>query len=204
VLTGVKAPRREERGALPDFPAILSDQFVLLHARIDELLRAEPEVRPWLNEEYEATKISPEESAKIAREELGELKKWLEAKWNAHPRDTRMILRLVKHLPGGEKLTQWSEAAPYLLTIVLALHHVMWGGMDLLVIGGYSLFVWLTEKLSDEVAARTRRTNQEIARRFEALAHEQIQRTIRWLDSKAPSSATLNRLEKTAMQAEER
>jgi hypothetical protein len=204
VLTGVKAPRQEERAALPDFPAILSDQFVLLHARIDELLRADPDIRRWLNEDYDATKISPDESANIAREELAELKKWLEAKWNAHPRDTRMILRLVKHLPGGEKLTQWSEAAPYLLTIVLALHHALWGGMDLLVIGGYSLFVWLTEKLSDEVAARTRKTNQEIARRFEALTHEQIQRTIRWLDSKAPSNATLSRLEKAAMQAEER
>ena len=49
---------------------------------------------------------------RIADEELAELKAWLEKKWNATPRDTALLLKLLRHLPGGTKLTQWSEAAP--------------------------------------------------------------------------------------------
>ena len=63
-----------------------------------------------------------------------------------------LLQKLLKHLPGGEKLTQWSEAAPYLLTIVVATHHAFFGHIDLMILGGYTLATWLTERLSNEVA----------------------------------------------------
>jgi hypothetical protein len=68
---------------------------------------------------------------------------------------------------GADKLTQWSEAAPYLLTIVVATHHAFFGHVDLIILGGYSLATWLTERLSNEVAARTRQANRSINDRFE-------------------------------------
>jgi predicted NBD/HSP70 family sugar kinase len=80
-----------------------------------------------------------------------------------------VLTKLIKHLPGGEKLTRWSEAAPYLLAAVVATHHAFFGPVDLMVIGGWSLATWLTERLSNEVASRTRETNRAINRRFETV-----------------------------------
>jgi hypothetical protein len=106
-------------------------------------------------------------------------------------------------LPGGTKLAKWSEAAPYLLTIVLVTHGAVFGHIDLLVLGGYSLATWLTERLSNEVAARTRATNGKIADRFTRLAHEQIERTITWLDRQAPQTRVLDQLDRLAQEASE-
>jgi len=100
-----------------------------------------------------------------------------------------------EHLPGGERLTRWSEAAPYLLTIVVATHHAFFGHVDLMIIGGYTLATWLTERISNEVASRTRQTNRRIAERFERLAHDQIMRAIAWLDERAPSAKVIDRLQ---------
>src|SRR3712207_7567240 len=50
-------------------------------------------------------------------------------------------------------------------SIVAAAHGAFFGHVDLLIIGGFSLATWLTQKLSDEVAARTRATNRRIAQR---------------------------------------
>jgi hypothetical protein len=118
---------------------------------------------------------------------LADLKKWLESRWNATPRDTRLLQMLIKYLPGGEKLTQWSEAAPYLLALVVATHHAFFGHIDLLILGGYTLGAWLTEKISNEVSARTRKTNSRIAERFAELAQRQIEQYIAWIDSQSPS-----------------
>src|SRR3954467_10939363 len=107
-------------------------------------------------------------------------------------------MRLLKLLPGGEKLTKWSEAAPYLLAIVVATHHAFFGPVDLLVIGGFSLATWLTEKISNEVAGRVRLTNQRIAQRFEQLAHEQVQRAMKFIDEQAPKSKQIDQLQRQA------
>src|SRR5207244_716767 len=123
-------------------------------------------------------------------------KAWLETRWNATPRDTALLMKIVRHLPGGEKLTRWSEAAPYLLTIIVATHHAFFGHIDLLILGGYSLATWLTERLSNEVARRTRVANRRIASRFARLAHEQIQLACAWVNARAPSHAVLEKLEK--------
>ena len=80
---------------------------------------------------------STRQAGEIADEELANLHNWLEKKWNATPRNTALLAQLIKHLPGGEKLTQWSEAAPYLLAVVVATHHAFFGPVDLLVIGGW-------------------------------------------------------------------
>ena len=55
---------------------------------------------------------------------------------------------------------------------------------------------WLSERLSNEVASRTRATNRRIAERFEQLAHEQIQKVSAWLASQAPSERELVQLER--------
>ena len=172
--------RRSMPRDVPDFQAALAEQF----AR-----RAEPHRRrrsapappasggsPTCAAAGHAAKLDPQQAGAIADDELARSAGWLEKRWNATPRDTALLQKMLKHLPGGEKLTQWSEAAPYLLTIVVATHHAFFGHVDLMIIGGYTLATWLTERLSNEVASRTRQTNRSIAERFERLAHEQITR----------------------------
>jgi hypothetical protein len=131
------------------------------------------------------------------------LRVWLEKRGNATPRDSRVLEALLKYLPGGTKLAKWSEAAPYLLTIVLVTHGAIFGHIDLLVLGGYSLATWLTERLSNEVAGRTRGTNARISERFTRLAQEQIERMCTWLDRQAPSSRMLDQLERLSHEASE-
>jgi hypothetical protein len=190
----------------PDFRAILSDQFAVVQSRIDDVLRASPLASAWIADPiegagYTTERFDPSDAGKIADEEITDLRGWLDKRWDATPRDTRIVLALLKHLPGGAKLTRLTEAAPYLLTLAMVVHHALFG-MDLLVLGGYSLATWLTEKLSNEVSGRTRSTNQRISDRFTRLAHEQIQRTCRWLDDRAPSFKTIAQLEAMAAECE--
>lgn len=186
---------------VPDFRAILVDQMTIVQSRIDDAIRAAPQTAAWMERDaagYTAAKIDPARAGDIAEQEIGELRTWLEQRWNASPRDTAILQKLLKHLPGGEKLTQWSEAAPYLLAIVVATHHMFFGPVDLLILGGYTLTTWAIEKLSNEVAARTRSANRRIADRFTKLADEQINSMVRWLDRQAPGEDDLRRLERAA------
>src|SRR2546423_7158036 len=106
--------------------------------------------------------VPPDSAAAIAEEELGELRQWLGQRWNGTPRDTAMLQKLLKVLPGGQHMAKWSEAAPYLLAVVVATHHAFFGPVDLMVVGGWSLATWLTEKISNEVSGRPRATNRRI------------------------------------------
>ncbi len=183
---------------VPDFPAALAEQFSVVQSRIEDVLRSSPAGEQWLaspESGWQHAKLDPAAAGAIADEELTDLRGWLEKRWNSTPRDTMVLQRMLKYLPGGEKLTRWSEAAPYLLTIVVATHHAFFGHVDLMIIGGYTLATWLTERLSNEVAARTRHTNRRIGERFERLAHEQITRAIAWLDERAPSAKVIERLQ---------
>ena len=214
---GTLSPAGDSAGQVPDFRAMLVDQFAVLHSRIDDALRssragerwvappaaAEPAAGAPSDRDYRSAKIDPAEAGKIAEEELADLRNWLEKRWNATPRDTRMLETLLKYLPGGTKLAKWSEAAPYLLTIVLVTHGAIFGHIDLLVLGGYSLATWLTEKISNEVASRTRATNTRIAERFTRLAHDQIERVVAWLDRQAPPTKILDQLERLSHEASE-
>src|SRR5438552_4849833 len=141
---------------VPDFRAVLVDQFAVLQSRIDDALRSSKTGERWLTvaaageppagdsaSAYAAARIDPAEAGKIADEELASLRDWLEKRWNATPRDTKALETLLKYLPGGAKLARWSEAAPYLLTLVLALIHLHLSGLDLMVLGGYGLATWL-------------------------------------------------------------
>ena len=115
-----------------------------------------------------------------------------------------MLEGLLRFLPGGRTLGRWSEGCAYLLTIVLIVaHHAITGGTDLLVVGGYTLATWLTERLSNEVAARTRATNTRIETRFAELAHEQINRVCDWLDRQAPPRSMLDRIDQSAEEMSE-
>ncbi len=109
----------------------------------------------------------------------------------------------MKFLPGGKKLTQWTEAAPYLLTLIVLTHHAFFGHVDLLVFGGYSLATWLSERLSNEVAAHTRATNHRIEDRFARLAHEQIERVCEWLQKQVPATSQLKQLDNLLAEREE-
>jgi len=187
--------------AVPDFKAAVSDQFAVVQSRIEDVLRSSPTAQRWLagNEaSYQQARLDPTSAGQIVSDELNELEKWLEQRWNATPRDTLLLMRLLRHLPGGEKLTKWTEAAPYLLAVVVATHHAILGPVDLVVLGGWSLATWLTEKLSNEVATRTRMTNRRIAERFSELAHTQINRVSDWLNAQAPTTWELQNLEKAA------
>jgi hypothetical protein len=191
---------------VPDFRAAVQDQFAVVQSRIDDALHATRTAETWMADHaagYAASKLPAAAAGNIADEELASLKEWLEKRWNATPRDTAILNKMLKLLPGGEKLTRWSEAAPYLLAIVVATHHAFFGHVDLLILGGYSLATWLTERLSNEVAARTRLTNTRIAERFTQLAHEQIARTCDWLNKQAPPTKLLDELEQRANQIQE-
>ncbi len=186
---------------VPDFRTLLADQFAVLQSRIDDALGSTPAGERWLRDDpggYASAKLPPDAAGAIADEELANLKTWLEQRWNATPRDTKAIQTLLKHLPGGSKLVQWTEAAPYLLTVVLITHHAFFGPVDLVVLGGYGLATWLSERLSNEVTSRTRSTNSKIAERFAAVAHEQIERLCAWLDRQAPLKRMLEQLERGA------
>ncbi len=191
---------------VPDFPSVLRDQFAVLQSRIDDALRSNPAGEKWLADPdaaagYAAARMDPAAAGRIAEEELAELKDWLEKRWNATPRDTKAIETLLKYLPGGKQLARWSEAAPYLLTVVLVTHSAFFGHVDLLVLGGYGLATWLTEKISNEVAGRTRATNAKIGERYARLAHQQIAAVREWLDRRAPSPAKLEALEAAVNEA---
>jgi hypothetical protein len=187
--------------AVPDFKTTVSDQFAVVQSRIEDVMRSSAAGQRWLaaNEEsYKKARLDPGAAGQIVTEELAELEKWLEQRWNATPRDTLLLMRLLRHLPGGEKLSKWTEAAPYLLAVVVATHHAFLGPVDLVVLGGWSLATWLTEKLSNEVATRTRATNRRIGERFSELAHTQINRISDWLNAQAPTTWELQNLEKAA------
>jgi hypothetical protein len=179
----------------------VTDQFAIVQSRIDDVVRSTQRGRQWADESttpYAASKLPAAEAARIADEELEALKTWMNQRWNATPRDTAIIKKLVKHLPGGEKLTALSEAAPYLVIAASAVTTHALFGTDILVFGGYSLVTWLTEKVSNEVAGRAHLTNQRIAERFARLAHAQIQKSSQWIDSRVGTAPSLDRLEKLA------
>ena len=194
-------PHSSDEPALPDFSRLLRDQFVVLQSRIDDVIRSEPGASDWVESEpesYRGTRMDPARAAQIVEEELADLRAWLEQRRDAAPRDTRMVQSLLKYLPGGRKVVKLSETAPYLLTLIVAAHGAMFGHIDLLIIGGFSLAVWLGEKLSNEVTVRTRRANDRIGERFERLAGEQVERVCAWLDGQAPASSELDRLDELA------
>jgi hypothetical protein len=186
---------------VPDFRANLIDQFAVVQSRIDDALRSSPIAERWLADSaasYKAAHLDPAEAGKIADEELGELRDWLEKRWNATPRDTLLILRLLQHLPGGKRLVQWAEATPYLLALIVATHGAFFGHLDLMIVGGFTLATWLTEKLSNEVTNRVRATNRRIGERFGQLAHQQLQQIIAWLEQQAPPARVIAKLERAA------
>ncbi len=182
-LPGVNDTAKPEA---PDFRSIVVDQFQSLQSRIDDLLKDQVRL------DTPTWKLPTDSAGNIVDDELGKLKAWLETKWNGTPRDTAILNKLLKVIPGAEKLNKYSEAAPYLLAIACVTHGAFFGHLDLMILGGYSAFTWLTERLSDEVASQTRATNRAIAARYEALAREQIDTAIAWLERQAPSREQLN------------
>ncbi len=174
----------------PDFRAIVVEQFLSLQTRIDDLMRDH------IKTDSEEWKLPAEQAGRIVEDELGQLKQWLETKWNATPRDTAILNKILKLIPGASNLNKYSEAAPYLMTGYLAMSGALFGHLDLILLSSYGTVVTLFEKISDEVASRTRSANRAIADRYEKLVRQQIEQTIGWLDRRAPSRAQLAALER--------
>ena len=192
---------KQKPGEPPDFAATLSEQFTVVRSRLDDVIRTDPAGGKWVAADaaaYGAALLPPAAAAAIAEDEIGKLRAWLEQRWNATPRDTKVLQALLKHMPGGKQLTKWSEAAPYLLTVVMVTHHFLFPHIDLIVFGGYTLATWLGERLNNEVTSRTRAANRAIGDRFAQLAHEQIEAACAWLDRQAPATAAMERLEELA------
>jgi hypothetical protein len=186
---------------VPDFAQLLNDQFTQLLSRIDDAVRSNEAGSRWIeagDSDWRSSRIDPAEAGKIAEQELADLKEWLQQRWNATPRDTRLLQAIVRKLPGGNQVLKWTETAPYLLTIVLAAHGALFGHVDLAVLGGYSLVAWIMERMSNEVAARTRLANSRIERRFTELAGRQIRRSIAWIDGRVLSRSAIKQLERLA------
>ncbi len=174
----------------PDFRSIVIEQFTSLQSRIDDLVKN----TAMLKTEAPDWKLPTESAGEIVDSELENLKTWLETRWNATPRDTAILQRLLKVIPGAEKITAYSEAAPYLLAIACVAHGAVFGHLDLLVLGGYSAFTWLSERLSNEVATRTKAANHAIADRYDQLANQQIDRAIVWLNDSVPEHDQLDEI----------
>ena len=166
---------------MPDFPAALADALRATQSRLDDALAAAgfAPVNDW--------KLDPAAASAVASEELDDLRDWLEQRWNGTPRDTAILNKFLKVLPGGDKLHKYSEAAPYLVAVWTLSSGAFFGHLDQIVLGGYTAATWLTERLSNEVAARTRRTNRRITERFTALVEQQLDRAAAWAESQAPA-----------------
>ena len=84
------------------------------------------------------------------------------------------------------------------MTAVTLSAGAMFDHIDQIILGGYTVATWLGERLSNEVAARTRRTNKRISDRFGDLADEQIERALAWVERQAPTGKALDELEALA------
>jgi 50S ribosome-binding GTPase len=192
------APAAASKVELPDFASIVADQFVVAQEQMGDVVRraASPSESPTDVEASaaDAWRLDRSLASEIVTSETEALRQWLEARWNANPRDTALILKLVQKLPGGQRLTRLSESAPYLVVLACGLNHLAFSGLDLVVIGGFSLVAWLGEKMSDEVAQRTRQTNRNIDRRFAELIRRQSDAAIDWLNASIPDRAALDAL----------
>jgi len=62
---------------------------------------------------------------------------------------------------------------------------------------------WIVERLSNEVASRTRQANRAIADRFERLARQQIRRSIAWIESQVPPIKEIDTIEAMANELQE-
>jgi len=173
---------------VPDFHATLADQFAIIQSRIDDAVRSVDSGPRWVSDPshpYAESKIDPSDAGKIADEELKELNDWLQKRWNATPRDTVLLLKLLRHLPGGEKADAMDRGRA-----VFARDHRGGASCHLRTCGpddprrifAGDLAHGKTEQRS---AARTRQTNRAIAMRFERLARRQIRQSIAWIESRA-------------------
>lgn len=189
-LTG----RPSKEAAIPDFAQILTDSFATVQARIDDILRSESSSCGWIDrgpQGYASVKVDPAEAGRIAAREIAEMQKWLQDKWDSSPRDTQVLEKLLRFFPGGKTVVKWTESTPYLLVLVCASSKALFGPVDLLVIGGFSLAAWLGEKLSNEVTARAREANYWICKRYSDLVRNQVEDIVRWLGTRVPSQKDL-------------
>ncbi len=192
---------KPENQEVPDFHAILKNQFSVVQSRIEDAIRANPATERWIaaaENEFVQTRFDPGEAGVIADNEVAELKLWIDKHWDATPRDTAALQRLLKHLPGGKQLIGLSEAAPWLLAAFCGVTHITLVAGDLTTLGLFGGTIGLFERLSNEVFARVRLTNKRIGQRFADLVHRQISQTCDWLDCQAPSQAQMDRLEQLA------
>lgn len=183
---------------LPDFPQLAADQFRVVQATIREAIaEAMPKGTPMI-----AFEIDAERAAGIVTDEMNQLRDWLENHRGRDPLDTRIVKKLLGAVPGGDKLTRYSEWTPYLIAAGFLTTRLSPIPIDLLVIGGFSLAAWGGEKLNNAVVRRTSQANTQISVRYAALVAEQIEWAIAQLDQSMPSEATLDKLTRALDEAQ--
>ncbi len=201
--SGKRAARADEnvdreQSKVPDFPQLAADQFRVVQATIREAISsAMPKGAPPITFEIDA-----ERAAGIVTDEMNQLRDWLENHRGRDPLDTRIVKKLLGAVPGGDKLTRYSEWTPYLIAAGFLTTRLSPIPIDLLVIGGFSLAAWGGEKLNNAVVRRTSQANSQISMRYAALVAEQIEWAITRLDQAAPSDAVLDRLARALDEAQ--
>ena len=188
-------PPGDQAAATPDFRGELVDAFRLLQNRCGDAMGDLAAGADW--------RLPDGEAGDVATRHLGELQRWLEARWDSKPRDTRALEWLAKHVPGGRHVTKLSETAPYLLVSASLATSFVTMGAEQVVIGGYLLTTWLGERLSDEVAAKTRAANAAIQRDFAALCDRQVRVASEHADRLAPPARQLDELDRAVEAAAE-
>ena len=186
---------------LPDFAAILSSNGPSCSAASTIIcvpIRQRRACWPATAAGYQAARFDGALAAQIAQEELADLRDWLQKRWHATPRDTAALTVLAAAAPRPGK--NWSigpNPAPYLLVlIIVATHHALFGGLDLAVLGSWSLAAWIMEKLSNEVAVRHARDQSENRPAIRRPVHRQIENIAQWLQRQTPAAELLDSLER--------
>jgi hypothetical protein len=107
-----------------------------------------------------------------------------------HPARHQGHPTLLKYLPGGSKIVKWTEASPYLLTLVLVTH----GAVSATSTSSSSAATACD--LADRAAAATRSPPAPAQRMQRSPTaspprHDQLERVRTWLDRQAPSAKVL-------------
>ncbi|MCC6238998.1 MAG: GTPase domain-containing protein [Phycisphaerales bacterium] len=181
------------------FADILEDVFRARQTEIEDNLRSQPAVADWMKQ-YEGAELAiatsrsdPALAGEIARQEVAALQEWIEKQRHEKPRDTLILLKILRLLPGTGYLVKLFEATPWALLLLLGFvtHYGAW---ELVISGGYAAVAYLMEKLSDEVRSRVNQTQQRISQRYDELVRQQIRKYESWLNSKAPTTAQIETL----------
>ncbi len=181
----------------PPLSKSLREQFIAAQNSMENVLLGDPYGKKWITQSelaYQATKLPVEDAKQIYQTQMDRLQQWMNQRRDATPRDTEILMKLLRLLPGGKKLIKWTEAAPWLMIVILVTHGAFFGHWDVPLIGGYYLFNFLAQRFSDEVKKRARQANSDIEADFVDLNLQQVRRIVQWINQQVPSHQMIEQL----------